>query len=245
MTPDGIITSLALPERAEDRLAIARRLPPARVPLRRRRRGRHPGRGLARAPGGRGASAPAALAPSSTRRRGEPCDGRRGAPGRAAAAVAARLDPPVPGPVSLAGGLYAALSLAEVVLGTLSPWPLKAVIDNVLGRAAVAARGCQAGARRWSPAAPSDCSLLSSPRGLALQIVNQVVSAFHTQVMVDTGQRMVLDLRQRLFATAAVPALAPPRAHEHQRFRVPRRGRRLLHRQPRDEGRLPARLRPS
>ena len=32
-----------------------------------------------------------------------------------------------------------------------------------------------------------------------LQIVNQFVSAYGTQVQVDTGQRMVYDLRYRLF----------------------------------------------
>ena len=32
-----------------------------------------------------------------------------------------------------------------------------------------------------------------------LQIVNQLVSAYGTQVQVDTGQRMVYDLRYKLF----------------------------------------------
>ena len=32
-----------------------------------------------------------------------------------------------------------------------------------------------------------------------LQVVNQFVSAYGTQVQVDTGQRMVYDLRYRLF----------------------------------------------
>ena len=36
--------------------------------------------------------------------------------------------------------------------------------------------------------------------GVALQIVNQLVAAFGTQVQVDIGQRMVYDLRYRLFA---------------------------------------------
>ncbi len=35
--------------------------------------------------------------------------------------------------------------------------------------------------------------------GVVLQIVNQLVSAYGTQVQVDTGQRMVYDLRYRLF----------------------------------------------
>ena len=36
--------------------------------------------------------------------------------------------------------------------------------------------------------------------GVVLQLVNQLVSAYGTQVQVDTGQRMVYDLRCRLFA---------------------------------------------
>ena len=35
--------------------------------------------------------------------------------------------------------------------------------------------------------------------GVLLQVVNQFVSAYGTQVQVDTGQRMVYDLRGRLF----------------------------------------------
>ena len=35
--------------------------------------------------------------------------------------------------------------------------------------------------------------------GVVLQVVNQFVSAYGTQVQVDTGQRMVYDLRCRLF----------------------------------------------
>jgi ABC-type multidrug transport system fused ATPase/permease subunit len=35
--------------------------------------------------------------------------------------------------------------------------------------------------------------------GVVLQVVNQLVSAYGTQVQVDTGQRMVYDLRSRLF----------------------------------------------
>ena len=35
--------------------------------------------------------------------------------------------------------------------------------------------------------------------GVLLQVINQLVSAYGTQVQVDTGQRMVYDLRGRLF----------------------------------------------
>src|SRR5204862_6648599 len=35
--------------------------------------------------------------------------------------------------------------------------------------------------------------------GVVLQVTNQIVTAYTTQVQVDTGQRMVYDLRYRLF----------------------------------------------
>lgn len=107
--------------------------------------------------------------------------------------------------------VYGGLSLAEVALGAAAPWPLKAVIDNVLGGqplppwAEQVIGGVTAGSA-------VRLLVLVTLAGLALQLGNQIVSAVHTQVMVDTGQRMVLDLRQRLFS--ALQAL-PLRHHVH------------------------------
>jgi ABC-type multidrug transport system fused ATPase/permease subunit len=90
------------------------------------------------------------------------------------------------------------VSLAEVALGALTPWTLKLVVDNVLsGRpmpgwiAAVT-----------SPVGTHTAALLGVilAGGLVLQMTNEAVSMVHTQIMVDTGQRMVYDLRARLFA---------------------------------------------
>lgn len=96
--------------------------------------------------------------------------------------------------------VYGGLSLAEVALGAASPWPLKAVIDNVLG-----GQPLPAWSRPFvdgiSANSPVRLLLLVTVAGLVLQLTNQLVSAFHTQVMVDTGQRMVVDLRERLFGT--------------------------------------------
>ena len=108
-------------------------------------------------------------------------------------------------------GIYAVLTVAEVFLYTLAPWPLKAIIDNVLGSQALPP---------WlqSFIAPvvhdSRVRLLAVVTifGLVLQLVTQVVSAIHTQVMVETGQRMVLDLRNRMFRL--MQAL-PLRYHVH------------------------------
>ncbi len=90
------------------------------------------------------------------------------------------------------------VSLAEVALGALTPWTLKLVVDNVLsGRpmpgwiAAVT-----------SPLGAHTGALLGAilAGGLVLQMTNEAMSMVHTQIMVDTGQRMVYDLRARLFA---------------------------------------------
>src|SRR5262249_4798551 len=94
--------------------------------------------------------------------------------------------------------LLAFLLASEIGLGALQPWPLSIVIDYVLGD------------RPW-PAwiAPYVASINTGHKfallltvvvaGVILQVVNQFVSAYGTQVQVDTGQRMVYDLRARLF----------------------------------------------
>ena len=88
---------------------------------------------------------------------------------------------------------------SQIALGALQPWPLKVVIDYVLVgqpmpepyRAVAASRRYRQ--HRWR------CSSRSSCSGVVLQMLNQFVSAYGTQVQVDTGQRMVYDLRDRLF----------------------------------------------
>src|SRR5215467_3429077 len=94
--------------------------------------------------------------------------------------------------------LLAALMLSEIVLGVLQPWPFAIVIDHVLGE------------HRFRPSIQSivdsvthgsriELLVIVVIGGIILQIVNQLVSAYGTQVQVDTGQRMVYDLRYRLF----------------------------------------------
>ena len=79
--------------------------------------------------------------------------------------------------------------------------------------------------------------------GVVLQVINQFASMFHTQVQVDTGQRMVYDLRYKLFEHLQALGL-----HHHittntgdawTRFET---GTVYLDRKPRDERYLSARL---
>jgi ATP-binding cassette subfamily B protein/subfamily B ATP-binding cassette protein MsbA len=94
--------------------------------------------------------------------------------------------------------LLSVLLVSEIVLGALQPWPLAVVIDYVLGGKAFPARIAP-----WISAITQDRRLVLLivvvVAGVVLQVVNQFVSACGTQVQVDTGQRMVYDLRGRLF----------------------------------------------
>jgi len=95
--------------------------------------------------------------------------------------------------------LLAFLLLAEIILGALQPWPFAWVIDHVLiGRPFDDPR-LQAVATTLARGDTWTLLILVVVGGILLQIVNQLVSAYGTQVQVDTGQRMVYDLRYKLF----------------------------------------------
>ncbi len=96
--------------------------------------------------------------------------------------------------------LLALLLVSEIGLGTLQPWPLAVVIDFL------SARPLPELLTRVAPwiaplAAHNKFAFLIAIviAGVVLQVINQFVSAYGTQVQVDTGQRMVYDLRARLF----------------------------------------------
>ena len=96
--------------------------------------------------------------------------------------------------------LLAALLAAEIALGALQPWPLKIVIDNVLDNQA---HPFPEPARTWLNVMTGGRLLgtlaIVVMGGVLLQVVNQFVSAYAGHVQVDAGQRMVYDLRARLF----------------------------------------------
>ena len=79
-------------------------------------------------------------------------------------------------------------SSAEV----LKPWPLKIVIDNVLGGAPVA--------NRWIPAMTRGELLLAACAGLvAIYAILGVINVINNYLTISIGQMMVNDLRARLF----------------------------------------------
>ncbi len=100
------------------------------------------------------------------------------------------------------------LLVSEIVLGALQPWPFAIAIDYVLTPASAAGhkvfpelvRPCMTTISHGSRFA---LLVIVVVAGVVLQVVNQLVSAYGTQVQVDTGQRMVYDLRGRLFEPPA------------------------------------------
>jgi ATP-binding cassette subfamily B protein len=91
----------------------------------------------------------------------------------------------------------ALLAVAEIVLAAMAPWPLKALVDNVLG------------GQPFPTALAEVVTAVTGGNlmvllivvvavGLAVQLLLELVRAAHTQVQVDTGQRIVYDLRARL-----------------------------------------------
>ncbi len=91
------------------------------------------------------------------------------------------------------------LGLLEIGLSTLAPWPLKAVVDNVLGGQSLPA-----------VVAPVVSAVAGDTRvgllvlvvvvGLLLQLITEVVRMFDTQLQVATGQTVAYDLRARLLS---------------------------------------------
>jgi ATP-binding cassette subfamily B protein/subfamily B ATP-binding cassette protein MsbA len=101
-------------------------------------------------------------------------------------------------PYRLRVALLSVLLLSEIALGALQPWPLAIVIDYVLQQHPMPEPFAG-----WLLAIHGGdrfvLLIILVVAGVALQIINQLVSACGTQVQVDTGQRMVYDLRGRLF----------------------------------------------
>src|SRR5206468_11267223 len=83
--------------------------------------------------------------------------------------------------------LIAVLLLAQVGLSALEPWPLKIVIDNVLQGIPLAEV-----LRRPITAITGGSAfvllVLVVAGGVLLQLIHQLISAWSTQVQVDTGQ---------------------------------------------------------
>jgi ATP-binding cassette subfamily B protein/subfamily B ATP-binding cassette protein MsbA len=100
----------------------------------------------------------------------------------------------------------AVIALAQIALGLLSPWPLKLVVDNILGGQPLPAPVAEP-IRALAGDSRVGMLLVVVGAGLLLQLLAQIVSMTNTQVQVDTGQRMVYSLRARLLAHLQALAL--------------------------------------
>jgi len=92
-----------------------------------------------------------------------------------------------------------ALSLIEIGLAALAPWPFKAVVDNVLGGHALPDL-VVGPATALSGGSTVGLLAVIVVAGLLLQLASELVLMVHTQIQVDTAQRLVYDLRRSLLS---------------------------------------------
>ena len=94
--------------------------------------------------------------------------------------------------------LLALLLLGEIGLGAMQPWVLAIAIDHAIAGKPFRP-GIQSFVEGVTHGRAYELLIIVVVAGIVLQVINQLVSAHGTQVQVDTGQRMVYDLRYKLF----------------------------------------------
>jgi ATP-binding cassette subfamily B protein len=91
--------------------------------------------------------------------------------------------------------MLATLSLLEIALRALAPWPLKAIVDDLAG-APMTRRPAAALLASWSPVGRIVAVVMA---GLILQVAHELVLMWHTRRQARIAQNMVFDLRASLF----------------------------------------------
>lgn len=89
------------------------------------------------------------------------------------------------------------LCLAEIGLAALAPWPLKVIVDNVLGGQQLPGPVAEI-TRSTVGDSLAALLILVVVIGLLIQISNELVRIIHTQLQVDMAQRIVYKLRSQL-----------------------------------------------
>ena len=93
--------------------------------------------------------------------------------------------------------VIASLSVLEIGLAALAPWPLKLIVDTVLGGAPLP--GPIASLLPATVAASAAALLVAIViAGLLIQLGGEIVRMSHTQLQVQMGQRVVYNLRATL-----------------------------------------------
>ena len=131
------------------------------------------------------------------------------------------------------------LAIVEIALAALAPWPMKAIVDNVFGGHPFPGPLATV-ADTLTNGSVESLLILVALSGLGLQLLLELVRGAHTQFAVDTGQRIVYDLRARLLDAPAGAAAAVSRAGPDRRQRLPPGVRRLLRQRPGHRRRVPA-----
>ena len=95
--------------------------------------------------------------------------------------------------------VIAVLTVLEIALAALAPWPLKLIVDTVLGGAPLP--GPAAVLLPAGVAASATALLVAIVlAGLLIQLGGEIVRTIHTQLQVQMGQRVVYNLRATLLA---------------------------------------------
>ena len=94
--------------------------------------------------------------------------------------------------------VLALLSLAEVALRVLLPWPMKAIVDQALGPQPPPA--WLLGIPGVTPGNRVSLLIAIAVGGVVIQFLHQGVLLAHTRLFTIIGQRVTNDVRQRLFA---------------------------------------------
>ena len=90
-----------------------------------------------------------------------------------------------------------ALALAEVGLATLAPWPLKVLVDSVLGETPLPS-GLTALLPGTMISSASALLVAVVVAGVVIQLGGEMVRVIHTQLQVGVGQRVIYALREQL-----------------------------------------------
>jgi ATP-binding cassette subfamily B protein len=99
----------------------------------------------------------------------------------------------------------AGLSIAEIALRALAPWPLKVIVDRLVARSAAPVPVLS----RLISTSNATATLLGVVAiGVALQLGHELVLLAHTRLQARLAQRIVFDLRARLFTHLQYLSLA-------------------------------------
>jgi ABC-type multidrug transport system fused ATPase/permease subunit len=92
--------------------------------------------------------------------------------------------------------LLGSLSMVEIALRALAPWPLKTIVDHLVTGSAAPAAGVT---RLVTGGSRISTVFVVAGIGVALQVTHQLVLMVHTRLQARLAQRMVFDVRSQLF----------------------------------------------